>query len=166
MLTYFMLLPGLYFVFADVDRLHMRAEPAVAVLAVQQGGRNLVRLPDIGFQLGISTYCANSGQPASLSITIADTRRTLRTEDLRGTRTVDISMRVPASQIAPLALREFCIDPASEGESILITSALALQASLRCSRGDNQSIVFAAEPLDIRVDCVRSAVSATGPVAD
>jgi hypothetical protein len=55
MLTHFILLPGLYFVFTEVDRLRIHAEPAVAVLAMQQGGRNLVRLPDIEFPLGIST---------------------------------------------------------------------------------------------------------------
>jgi hypothetical protein len=166
MLNYSFLLPGLYFVFADIDMLQVDAEPAVAVLAVQQDRRSLMHLPDIGFRLGIAAYCANGGQPESLSITIADTKRTLRAEDLQGIRTIDISMRVPARQIAPIALQEFCVDRASEGDSVLVTSALAVQASLRCSRGDDQSIVFAAEPLDIRVDCIRSADSATERVAD
>ena len=166
MLTYSFLLPGLYFVFADIDMLQVDAEPAVAILAVQQGGRSLVHLPDIEFRLGIAAYCANGGQPESLSVTVADTQRTLRAEDLQDTGTIDISMRVPARQIAPLALQEFCVDPASEGNSVLVTSALAVQVSLRCSRGNDQSIVFAAEPLDIRVDCIRSAGSAREPVAD
>jgi hypothetical protein len=166
MLTHFILLPGLYFVFTEVDRLRIHAEPAVAVLAMQQGGRNLVRLPDIEFPLGISIYCANSGQPESLSITIADTHRTLRAEELQAAKTVDVAMRIPARQIAPLALQEFCIDTSSEGESVFITAALAVQASLRCSRGEEQSIVFAAAPLDIRVDCIRSTAEATAPVDD
>jgi hypothetical protein len=157
MLSYLMLLPGLYIVYPDVDRLRVHAEPAVAVLAVQQAGRNLVRLPDIGVRIGITPHCANNGQPESLSITIADTQRTLGAAELQATETVDVDMLVPASQIAPLALQGFCIDTAAEGESVLIASALAVQASLRCSRGDVQSMVFAAEPLDIRVDCVRSA---------
>jgi hypothetical protein len=166
MLTYFMLLPGLYFVFTDVDSLHVQTEPAVAVLPVQTAGRNLVHLPDIEFRLGVSTYCARSGRPESLSITVADTQRTLRTEELQASKTVDVAMRVPANQIAPLALREFCIDTASAGESVLITTALALQASLRCSRGDDQSIVFAAEALDIRVVCIGPTAAATEPVDD
>ncbi len=166
MLSHFILLPGLYFVFTEVDRLRIHTEPAVAVLVMQQAGRNLVRLPDIEFRLGISTYCANSGQPESLSITIADTHRTLRAAELQAGDTLDVAMRIPARQIAPLAMREFCIDTRSESESVLITSALAVQASLRCSRGEEQSIVFAAEPLDIRVDCIRSAVEATEPVDD
>ena len=83
MLTHLILLPGLYFVFADIDRVRVHPEPAVAVLPLQQGGRNLVRLPDVEFRLGISTYCANGGRPVSLSITIADTQRTLRGEELQ-----------------------------------------------------------------------------------
>lgn len=166
MLTYLMLLPGLYIVFADVDRLKVHAEPAVAALAVQQAGRNLVRLPDIGFRVGITTHCANNGQPESLSITIADTHRTLGAAELQAADTIDVDMLVPASQIAPLALQAFCVDTAAEGESVLIASALAVQASLRCSRGDDQTMVFAAEPLDIRLDCVLSADSITEPAED
>ena len=40
------LLTGLYFVLTDVDRLRVHPEPAVAVLTLQQAGRNLVRLPE------------------------------------------------------------------------------------------------------------------------
>ena len=58
MLTSFILLPGLYLVFTDVDRLRVDAEPAVAVLSVQQGGRNLVQLPELQSDLGVSPHCA------------------------------------------------------------------------------------------------------------
>jgi hypothetical protein len=166
MLTQLIALPGLYFVFTDVDRLSVQTEPAVAVLTLQESGRNLVRLPDVEFRLAITTYCAHGGRPESLSIMIADTQRTLRTEALQVSRTVDVSMRVPATQIAPLALREYCTDPASEGDSVLITSALAAQVSLRCSRGDDQSIVFDAEALDIRVDCIGAAAPEAEPVGN
>lgn len=160
MLTHFLLLPGLYFVFADVDRLRIHAEPAAAVLTMQQGGRTLVKLPPLEFRLSISPYCAKGGRPESLSITIADTQRTLRGEDLQSEMSIDLSIRVPASQLAPFALREFCVDPAAEGESLMLTAALAAQVSLRCTRAEEQSIVFAAEPLDIRVDCIRSTAEA------
>lgn len=165
MLTHFLLLPSLYFVFTDVDRLRVRAEPAVAVLTMQQGGRTLVKLPPLEFRLNLAPHCAAGGRAESLSITIADTRRTLRGEELQSGTLVDLSMRVSASQLAPFALREFCVDPASEGESLMLTAALAAQASLRCKRAEEQSVVFAAEALDIRVDCMRSAAE-TEPVAD
>ena len=164
MLTHFLLLPGFYFVYAEVDRLSVLAEPAVAVLALQEVGDDLVRLPDIEFRLSLSPNCANGGRPESVSIAIADTRKTLDSEELQASETVDLVMRVSASQLAPLALAGFCVDTESEGESVLITSALSAQASLRCSRDEDQSIVFAAAPLDIRVDCFPSAVAPEEPL--
>lgn len=165
MLTHLILLPVLYFVFTEPDRLRVDAEPAVAVLTIQEPGRNLVQLPELEFRLSIAPYCARRGQPESLSITIADTRKTLRGEDLLAENDVEVSMRVAASQLAPFALREFCIDPAAEGQSLLIRSAMAAHASLRCARGEERTVVFTAEELDIRMDCVRS-VTAADAVGD
>jgi hypothetical protein len=164
MLTTFFLLPGLYLVFTDVDRVGVDAEPAVAVLPVQQGGRNLVQLPELQFELSISPHCAERGERESLSITIADTRATLRGEALQTGKSIDVSMRVAAGQLAPFALQGFCVDPAHEGESILLRSALSAQFSLRCARSGKPSIVYSAEPLDVRVVCVRSAVAAEAAV--
>jgi hypothetical protein len=164
MLTTFFLLPGLYLVFTDVDRVGVDAEPAVAVLAVQQGGRNLVQLPELQFELSISPHCAERGERESLSITIADTRATLRGEALQTGKSIDVSMRVAAGQLAPFALQGFCVDPAREGESVLLRSALSAQVSLRCARSGKPSIVYAAEPLDVRVVCVRSAAAAESAV--
>ena len=160
MLTTFVLFPGLYFVFTDVDRLRMDSKPAVAMLAVQQGGRNLVQLPELQFDLSIWPHCAERGERESLSITIADTRTTLRGEALQTGKSIDVSMSVPAGQLAPFALQGFCVDPAREGESVLLGSALTAQASLRCARTGKPSILYAAEPLDVRVVCVRSAAEA------
>jgi len=165
MLIPFILMPGLYPVFTDVDRLDVNAEPAVAVLAVQEGGRNLVHLPELSFELQVSPHCAERGERESLSITIADTRTTVRGDALRAARSIDLSMRVAANQLAPFAMQDFCVDPAREGESILLGAALTAHASLRCARTGGPSIVFAATPLDIRVDCVRPAAEA-GPALD
>ena len=165
MLTPFILLPGLYFVFTDVDRLRVDAEPAVAVLAIQQAGRNFVQLPELEFALRISPHCAERGERESLSITIADTRTTVRGEGLQTGKSINVSMRVAANQLAPFAMQGFCVDPVREGESILLGSALTAQASLRCARAGKPSIVFAAEPLDVRLVCVGSAEEAE-PAAD
>lgn len=164
MLSQLLLLPALYFVFTDTDRLVVDAEPAIAVIALQEGGRRLVELPELEFPLRVATHCAANGRPESVSITIADTRRTLRGEALQDAATVDVSVVVAATQLAPFSLQDFCIDPAAEGQSTTLVSAFTAQASLRCAHGEQQSIVFAAEPLDIRVHCLRSA--AAEPAAD
>lgn len=158
MLSQLLLMPGLYFVFTEMDRLLVEAEPAVAVIPVQQSGRRLVHMPELEFLLRVSPHCANGGQPESVSVTIADTRKTLRGDALQADGSIELSINVSADQLAPFALQEFCIGPESEGESILLTSALTAHASLRCAREREPSIVFAVEPLDIRADCIRSAV--------
>ena len=162
MFSQILVLPALYFVFTEVDRLSVAAEPAVAVIGVHEGGRKLVQLPALEFVLSLSPRCAGNGRPESLSITIADSRETLRGEALQEASTIAVPVRVSANQLAPFALRDFCTDPAAEGNSLTLSSALTAQASLRCVRGEQQTMVFAAEPLDIRVDCLRSAE----PVAD
>lgn len=160
MLSQLLLMPGLYFVFTEVDRLLIDAEPAVAVISMHEGGRKLVQLPELEFLLNVAPRCGGGGQPESLSVTIADTRTTLSGEALRAGDSIDISLRVSADQLAPVALQEFCVDPESAGESLLLMSALTAQASLRCMREEKQSIVYAAEALDIRADCIESATSA------
>jgi hypothetical protein len=164
MLAQLILLPGLYFVFSDIDRLRVDAEPAAAVLALQLDGRKLVHLPELEFELTVSLHCAEHGESETLSITIADTRTTLSGEALRAGNSIDVFMRVPANQLAPFALQGFCTDPALEGESMLLGSVLTAQASLRCARTGKASIVFAAEPLDVRLDCLRSARQAESGV--
>ena len=165
MLSHILVLPALYFVFTEVDRLSVEAAPAVAVVALHEGGRKLVQLPELEFVLSVSTRCAANGLPESLSITIADTRESLRGDALQAATTVDVPVRVSANQLAPFALQEFCTDPASEGDSITLSSALTAQASLRCARDEQQTIVFAAEPLDVLVYCMRSE-SAAEPAVD
>lgn len=163
MLSQLLLMPGLYFVFTEVDRLFIDAEPAVAVISLHEGGRKLVRLPELEFLVKVTPRCAGGADPESLSLTIADTRRTLSGEALQAGGPIDISLRISANQVAPFALREFCINPESAGESLLLTSALTVQASLRCVREERQSIVYAAEALDITAVCIESATSAEAP---
>ncbi len=165
MLSHILVLPALYFVLAETDWLGVDAGPAVAVIALQEGGRKLVQLPELEFPLSVSPRCTAAARPESVSITIADTRETLGAETLQDAPTVDVSVRVSARQLAPFALQGFCVDATAEGDSITLASVLTAQASLRCVRGDRRTIVFAAEPLDIRVDCVRSAPAAE-PVVD
>lgn len=160
MLSQLLLIPGLYFVFTEVDRLLIEVEPAVAIISMHEGGRKLVHLPELEYMLKVSPRCAGGARPESLSVTIADTRKTLSGEALLAGDPVDMSMRISANQLAPFALQEFCTNQESAGESLLLTSALTVQASLRCARNEKQSIVYAAEALDIRADCIQSATSA------
>jgi hypothetical protein len=80
MLTQIILLPVLYFIVADVDRLLVHAEPAVASISPQPGGRKFIRLPDLEFPLHINAYCGAGRTPESISVSIADSNKTISGE--------------------------------------------------------------------------------------
>jgi len=154
MLKPLILLPVLYFLSGDTDRIVVEADHAVVAIPLQAHGRNLLHLPELEFLISISAHCADGGQPDSISIAVADTRKTIRGPDLLAAAPIQTSLRIAARQIAPLALQEFCVEGGPAEESRLLTSALTAQVSLRCIRGEQQSIVFDAAPLDVELSCV------------
>lgn len=153
MSTQLFLLPALYFVAADADRLAVRADPAPAAIPAQANGRRLLQLPDLEFRLRITTRCTAGRRAESLSISIADTRKTLSGDSLPPATEIETSMRIEARQLAPLALRSFCVAGGDSGRTLLVPAALTAQASLRCADDDTESIVYASESLDVSIRC-------------
>ena len=149
----FFLWPVFYLVPSDVDRLYVESDPAVVSVARQQDGRQLIRLPELEFQLRIDAHCARGAAIQSLSISVADTRQTIAGEKFPANDVVATTVSVSPRQIAPIAVEEFCVADAQRGESRLLQTALTAQISLRCARNETQSVVFAAEPLDVRLLC-------------
>jgi len=160
MLTQIILLPVYYFIVADVDRLFVHTEPAVASITPHPGSRKLIRLPELEFPLRISAQCAAGRTPESISISVADTHRTFSGEILPVSATLDTSVRIPPRQIAPIAIRDFCITASESRPSLLVTTALTAQISLRCVKDDERSIAFRAEALDVVLNCETSGATA------
>ena len=156
MLTQLLLLPVYYFIVADVDRLFVHTEPAVASIAPHPGSRRLIRLPELEFPLRISARCGAGRAPESISISIADTRKTISGEDLPAAATLETSVRIAARQIAPIAVREFCVAESTTQHSLLVATALTAHVSLRCVKDDESTIVFRAKALDVFLDCETS----------
>jgi hypothetical protein len=156
MLTHFFLLPAYYFVVADVDRLIVTSEPAVASISHQSGSRNLIRLPELEFPLRISAQCGTGRVPESVSISIADTGTTISGEDLPVAAALETSVRVASGQIAPIAIQGFCVADTVSDRELLVATALTAQVSLRCASDDEQTIVFRAQALDVLLSCEMS----------
>lgn len=165
MLTQIILLPVYYFIVADVDRLRVHAEPAVASISPRPRHRRLISLPDLEFPLQISARCGAGRMPESISISIADTSKTIRGEDLPVAAALDTSVRIASRQIAPLALPEFCVTEYETQRSLLVTTALTAQISLRCVKDDEHSIVFRAQALDVVLNCETGAAATPDQVA-
>ena len=153
MMMQIFLAPVLYFIVADLDRLTVEADPAVAAIPRLLDGRQLIRLPELVFPLRIDAHCGRGGEVQTVSISVADTRKTIAGDELSTRGPLHTSVTVSPRQIAPLALQQFCDADAAKGQTLLLATALTAQVSLRCTRDDEQSILFDARPLDIRLVC-------------
>lgn len=153
MLTEFLLLPALYFVVADIDRLIVRTDPAVASVISLPTKRELLRLPDIEFPLRVVARCAAGREPESISISIADTRISFGRDAMSADTVLETSISVSSRQVAPIAVDGFCSAGNNPSKPLLLATALTAQISLRCVRDDQHSIAFRAQTLDVLVNC-------------
>ena len=153
MLTDIFLLPVFYFVPADVDRLIVQTDPAVVSISPIAEERNLLSLPDLEFPFRIIARCRSNRQPDSISISIADTRVSFDREALSADAVLEISIGVSSRQVAPVAVDGFCSTGSRQVNQLQLPTALTAQVSLRCTRGEEQSIAFRARALDVLVNC-------------
>lgn len=128
--------------------------------------RNPLRLPTLEYVFALRIHCVEPFQPSSVSLAIADTRRTLTADDLHDDGAAEVSLTVPANQLAPVPLENFCVElpieaadlaptPAGDGESVTLPATLSAQASLLCVSGSKQEITYTATPLDVTLTCQR-----------
>lgn len=144
---------------ANASELELRADRPVVSVETRSAGRNFIRLPSIDYQFSIHAVCAESMKPRSLSLSIADTRIFLDNTDLDSRLPLSVSVRIPADQIAPVALDEFCAiadDGPKSRRVIEISGILSAQASLRCENEDSSEVVYASSALDVSLQCHES----------
>ena len=134
--------------------IEVSADVPVVTIAPRRAGRFAVRLPSLTYSLVVTTYCDANWAPTSVSISIADSRKAFGPEQLNAEQDLELELRVPSSQIAPLRVEEFCMGDAGEdGDTLTIPAALSAQASLRCAMESEQSISYVTKPLDVTLEC-------------
>jgi len=129
-------------------------------------GRNFVQLPTLEYLFEIHTHCADSRSPASLSLNVADTRKSLQAKQIASDGPTEIGLKIPASQIAPLVVEDFCIveiqedgDGNSESQTqITIPAALSAQASLLCADDEDKAMTYVSSTLDVSLVCDRQVI--------
>ena len=114
----------------------------------------LVNLPALEFALRAAYRCR--GEVISLTLSVSDTVQTLARDVLAEQRAAEVSLAVPAQQVAMADSGGFCVagDPDSANEMRVAGFATAA-ASLRCSRDGNESVRYASAPLTVRLVCAR-----------
>jgi len=143
------------------DTLSVMADAPVIPLSPRSPGRNFVQLPALEYNFEIQTRCAGSRLPGSLSLNVADTRKWLAADDIVIDGPTTLRLRIPASQIAPLAVQDFCVAPGDEDGAdggdppaqITISAALSAQASLLCESDEDKVMTYVSRTLDVSLLC-------------
>ena len=134
-------------------RLEADADPAAVAIPPVTDGRKLVRLPALEFQISVRGSCADEQRAESISVSIADTRKTVTAEELPNPPELVIDLAIPASQVAPLPMDGFCAGAEATENERLIADVMTAHLSLRCAGADGDSITYAARPLSIALTC-------------
>lgn len=130
------------------------AKETAAVVTPRNARHRLVNLPALEFGLRAAIRC--KGDAASLTLSIADTFSTLGRDELAGKRSAEVTLTVPATQLALAASSKFCIAGDDQSTDELVVPGLAtVHASLRCERAENRTIHYASAPLQVRIHCSR-----------
>jgi len=146
-------------------RLSVSAAAATATVAELPAGRRPVALPELVYKFVIEFECAAPMQAESISISVADSQRTLRTSEIAGLATISSNISVPREQLSPLVLDGFCqvadIDMAPLTE-LAVADAFTAHVSLLCAGEGQQSIHYAARTLGLNLQCVLPKEDAAG----
>ncbi len=138
---------------AAPDRLELAAEPPVIPVTARAPGRRFIELPSLEYRFEVDAACAGSRTPRSLSISIADSRLSLSGGELETAG--EFVLRVPARQLAPVAVDDFCVDtPAmNAAPQLTVPGVVSAQASLVCGDEDSSGIRYVVQPLAVTLAC-------------
>lgn len=147
----------------ESDSLSVAANVPTVSVAPRDVGRNFMRLPALEYLFEIRASCSDGRVPKSVSLNVADSRKSLAADQIVDGGPTELSLQVPASQIAPLVVENFCIsltgedaDAASDArKQVSISSALSAQASLLCESEDDKAMTYVSRPLDVSLVCER-----------
>lgn len=120
-----------------------------------------MRLPTLEYVFEIRAKCSGGRMPKSISLNVADSRKSLAAGQISLDGPTELSLRVPAGQIAPLAVEDFCIaDAGDDGKvdgimqaELSVASALSAQASLLCEGEDGAAMTYVSRSLDVSLVC-------------
>ena len=152
---------------ASADQLEVSAATPEVTISTRPAGRNFLQLPVLTYEFVVDLSCSDDRQAASLSLSIADTRIRLPADRLAGREPITVDMRVPADQIAPVALAGFCVDEPADGSgerSLTVPAVLSAQLSLLCASENTSRMTYTSRALDVVVHCDSRTDDAATPI--
>jgi len=146
------------------DSLSIGTDAPVVPLSLRAPGRHTLRLPSLEYSFAIQTRCSANRSPESLSLSVADTRKSFLVDEIAAQGATEFKLRIPAGQIPPLVIEGFCVarDSGSRERNddsrdrVTIPAALSAQASLLCTSDGDSRMTYTSQPLDIALVCERT----------
>jgi len=133
------------------------AQVAEATVSPRPARARVVNLPPLTFRLRAALQC--TGEPVSVTLSVADTFVTMGRDELVGHRAAEASLTVPARQLAMASSRQFCVEDDTGSEDELFAPGFATtHASLRCEQESGISVHYASAPLNLKLNCAREPV--------
>ena len=131
------------------------AAPVTSVAVEPRAARlKLVNLPVLEFALRAVYRC--TGEPVALTLSIADTAHSIDRAELLDRRAAEVTLQVPASQVAMAESGKFCIsDEPESADELHVDGFATAAASLRCSDDGVLSVHYSSVPLNVRMTCTR-----------
>lgn len=150
-----------------VQDVTLRPETPVVEVSPRLTGRQFLDLPALEYTFAVEARCNDDWIPESLSLAVADTRLAFGASQLSDNTHREIVLNVPAQQLAPVAVYDFCLLPedaaiqdheaprlAATATSLLtIEAVLSAHASLLCVSEQERRITYVSQPLDVTLTC-------------
>jgi len=132
------------------------AQAAVVEIDAVAEDRQLIKLPNLQFELAIKPMCGAAGRVESISVSAADTRQSYGVDDINEQSIVNAPLSIPSQQLGPLRIGDFChtaVANNAEDMEMTIRGALTAHLSLRCLNDGEPSITYVSQALDVVLRC-------------
>lgn len=156
-------------VLSSAGELEIAASTPDVEVSTRAAGRNFMQLPSLRYDMVLATSCPERFSARALSLSIADTRIALDAGNMSDGPPFEVSISVPAAQIAPVAVEDFCTEddgeaPDSVAQTLTIPSLLSAQAALTCTSDESTEITYASASLDVLLRCAPDEAQDVRPI--
>lgn len=147
----------------------VRPRTPVVDVAPRRAGRQFLELPALEYTFEVEARCEDDWTAESLSLNVADSQVAFGPGQLSGGGQQKVVLNVPARQLAPVAVHDFCLLPedtmprdAEASSRLTIRAVLSAQASLLCASEQERRITYVSQPLDVTLTCKAPGLVETG----
>jgi len=139
--------------------LNVKAKEAKALIQPRDAQQQHVSLPALDVAVLATMACPLGANAESLTVSVSDTHRyfsaDLLSDPLSDNAPLEAALSVPADQLAPVAIPDFCVSgEQSDDEELELPGIATAHISLRClGDDDSRSVHFSSVSVPVRLYC-------------